>query len=56
MPWALAASPSTPCPYRTDLFGGSKAFANDFCYHPLGGCVLALAERNIDKVLAQDFA
>jgi len=79
--------------YRTDLFGGGKAFADDFCYHPLGGCVLglatdnvgrvngyrglyvtdsalipgsigvnpfvtitALAERNIDKVLAQDFA
>lgn len=79
--------------YRTDLFGGGKAFADDFCYHPLGGCVLdiatdnigrvngyrglyvtdsalipgsigvnpfvtitALAERNIERVLAQDFA
>ncbi|MBI5925913.1 MAG: GMC family oxidoreductase [Aquabacterium sp.] len=78
--------------YRTDLFGGGKAFADDFCYHPLGGCVLdiatdnigrvkgyqnlyvtdsalipgsigvnpfvtitALAERNIERVLAQDF-
>ncbi len=78
--------------YRTDLFGGGKVFADDFCYHPLGGCVLdkatdnvgrvkgyrglyvtdsslipgsigvnpfvtvtALAERNIRRVLAQDF-
>jgi len=78
--------------YRTDLFGGGKVFADDFCYHPLGGCVLgsatdhigrvkgyqglyvtdsalipgsigvnpfvtitALAERNIERVLAQDF-
>ena len=29
--------------YRTDLFGGGKAFADDFCYHPLGGCVLGQA-------------
>ncbi|MGC4059645.1 MAG: GMC oxidoreductase [Aquabacterium sp.] len=79
--------------YRTDLFGDGKVFADDFCYHPLGGCVLgnatdnygrvsgyknlyitdsslipgsigvnpfvtitALAERNIERVLAQDFA
>jgi cholesterol oxidase len=78
--------------YRTDLFGDGKVFADDFCYHPLGGCVLgdatdnygrvsgyknlyitdsslipgsigvnpfvtitALAERNITRVLAQDF-
>ncbi|MEU6082029.1 GMC oxidoreductase [Streptomyces sp. NPDC047108] len=77
--------------YRHDLFGGNKAFADDFCYHPLGGCVLgeatddygrvrghpglyvtdgslipgslgvnpfvtitALAERNLDRVLAED--
>jgi cholesterol oxidase len=77
--------------YRTDLFGGNKAFADDFCYHPLGGCVLgkatddygrvrgyrnlyavdgslipgsigvnpfvtitALAERNVEKVIAED--
>jgi cholesterol oxidase len=79
--------------YRTDLFGDGKVFADDFCYHPLGGCLLdvatdnigrvkgyrnlyvtdsalipgsigvnpfvtitALAERNIERVLAQDFA
>jgi cholesterol oxidase len=78
--------------YRTDLFGGGRIFADDFCYHPLGGCVIdkatdnlgrvkgyrnlyvtdsalipgsigvnpfvtitALAERNIRRVLAQDF-
>jgi cholesterol oxidase len=29
--------------YRTDLFGGNRAFADDFCYHPLGGCVLGRA-------------
>lgn len=80
--------------YRYDLFGSRpKAFADDFCYHPLGGCVLgkatddygrvrghrnlyvndgalipgsigvnpfvtitALAERNIERVIAQDIA
>lgn len=26
--------------YRYDLFGGNRAFADDFTYHPLGGCVL----------------
>ncbi|GAA3459534.1 GMC oxidoreductase [Saccharothrix longispora] len=26
--------------YRYDVFGGGKAFADDFCYHPLGGAVL----------------
>ncbi|MFC5800346.1 GMC oxidoreductase [Streptomyces formicae] len=77
--------------YRYDLFGGNKTFADDFTYHPLGGCVLgratdaygrvrgapgvyvtdgalvpgsigvnpfvtitALAERNIERVLAED--
>jgi cholesterol oxidase len=77
--------------YRIDLFGGNRAFADDFCYHPLGGCVLgratdwygrltgyprlyvtdgslipgsigvnpfvtitALAERNIERILAED--
>ncbi|MFF5702764.1 GMC oxidoreductase [Streptomyces sp. NPDC012794] len=76
--------------YRYDLFGENKAFADDFTYHPLGGCVLgeatdaygrvkgyrglyvldgslvpgslgvnpfvtitALAERNMDRILAQ---
>ncbi|MFY1679812.1 GMC oxidoreductase [Streptomyces sp. WMMC905] len=79
--------------YRYDLFGGNRSFADDFTYHPLGGCVLgaatdshgrvrgapgvyvndgalipgalgvnpfltitALAERNIERVLAEDFA
>jgi cholesterol oxidase len=26
-----------------DLFGDTRAFADDFCYHPLGGCVLGQA-------------
>ncbi|MEV5505407.1 GMC oxidoreductase [Streptomyces orinoci] len=80
--------------YRRDLFGTpAKAFADDFCYHPLGGCVLgratddygrvrgyrhlyvndgalipgsvgvnpfvtitALAERNVERVIAEDIA
>ncbi|QES50504.1 cholesterol oxidase [Streptomyces venezuelae] len=29
--------------YRHDLFGGNRAFADDFTYHPLGGCVLGEA-------------
>ncbi|MFF5443568.1 GMC oxidoreductase [Streptomyces sp. NPDC012888] len=29
--------------YRHDLFGGNRAFAGDFTYHPLGGCVLGEA-------------
>lgn len=29
--------------YRADLFGGGRRFADDFCYHPLGGCVLGEA-------------
>ncbi|WP_045113501.1 GMC oxidoreductase [Microscilla marina] len=29
--------------YRYDLFGNNKAFADDFTYHPLGGCVLGKA-------------
>ncbi|MFE9257183.1 GMC oxidoreductase [Streptomyces sp. NPDC006879] len=29
--------------YRYDLFGGNKPFADDFTYHPLGGCVLGRA-------------
>jgi cholesterol oxidase len=36
--------------YRTDLFGGGKAVADDFCYHPLGGCVLGKATDNIGRV------
>ncbi|MBT2479118.1 GMC oxidoreductase, partial [Streptomyces sp. ISL-94] len=29
--------------YRHDLFGDNKAFADNFTYHPLGGCVLGQA-------------
>ncbi|GLF94137.1 GMC oxidoreductase [Streptomyces yaizuensis] len=29
--------------YRHDLFGGNRAIADDFTYHPLGGCVLGRA-------------
>ncbi|MGW5344149.1 GMC oxidoreductase [Streptomyces sp. HUAS TT3] len=29
--------------YRYDLFGGNRPFADDFTYHPLGGCVLGEA-------------
>jgi cholesterol oxidase len=29
--------------YRYDLFGGNRNFADDFTYHPLGGCVLGRA-------------
>lgn len=37
--------------YRYDLFGsGSKVFADDFCYHPLGGCVLGKATDNYGRV------
>lgn len=79
--------------YRYDLFGNDTPFADDFCYHPLGGCPLgratdgygrvkgypglyvtdgalipgsigvnpfvtitALAERNLARVLSEDFA
>lgn len=37
--------------YRYDLFGKQiKAFADDFCYHPLGGCVLGKATDNYGRV------
>ncbi|MGW4674543.1 GMC oxidoreductase [Streptomyces sp. NPDC004324] len=36
--------------YRYDLFGGNKTFADDFCYHPLGGCVLGRATDNYGRV------
>ena len=36
--------------YRTDLFGDGKAVADDFCYHPLGGCVLGQATDNVGRV------
>jgi cholesterol oxidase len=40
--------------YRTDLFGKGKVFADDFCYHPLGGCVLGQATDNIGRVKGYD--
>lgn len=37
--------------YRYDLFGTQlKAFADDFCYHPLGGCVLGKATDDYGRV------
>jgi cholesterol oxidase len=37
--------------YRYDLFGSAgKAFADDFCYHPLGGCVLGRATDDYGRV------
>ncbi|MEU4492537.1 GMC oxidoreductase [Streptomyces sp. NPDC023998] len=35
--------------YRYDLFGGNKTFADDFTYHPLGGCVLGRATDNYGR-------
>lgn len=40
--------------YRTDLFGDGKAFADDFCYHPLGGCVLGQATDAHGRVKGYD--
>jgi cholesterol oxidase len=37
--------------YRYDLFGsGNKVFADDFTYHPLGGCVLGKATDDYGRV------
>ncbi|KMS87398.1 MULTISPECIES: GMC oxidoreductase [Streptomyces] len=37
--------------YRYDLFGsGDKVFADDFTYHPLGGCVLGRATDTYGRV------
>ncbi len=36
--------------YRTDLFGGGRAFADDFTYHPLGGCLLGRATDPIGQL------
>lgn len=36
--------------YRYDLFGGTKNFADDFCYHPLGGCLLGKATDDFGRV------
>ncbi|WP_234384418.1 GMC oxidoreductase [Streptomyces sp. MMG1121] len=41
--------------YRYDLFGStSKVFADDFCYHPLGGCVLGKATDDYGRVKGYD--
>lgn len=37
--------------YRTDLFGGGRSFADDFTYHPLGGCLLGKATDNHGRLL-----
>ncbi|NUT97803.1 MAG: GMC family oxidoreductase, partial [Saccharothrix sp.] len=36
--------------YRYDVFGGGRAFADDFCYHPLGGAVLGQATDDHGRV------
>ncbi|MDG3011542.1 GMC family oxidoreductase [Rhodococcus sp. D2-41] len=36
--------------YRTDLFGVYKTWGDDFCYHPLGGCVLGQATDNYGRL------
>ena len=36
--------------YRHDLFGNNERFAANFCYHPLGGCVLGQATNNYGQV------
>lgn len=36
--------------YRYDLFGNNKAFADDFTYHPLGGCVIGKATDNYGRL------
>ncbi|RKT52787.1 GMC oxidoreductase [Saccharothrix australiensis] len=36
--------------YRYDVFRGAKAFADDFCYHPLGGAVLGKATDDHGRV------
>ncbi|SDE04629.1 GMC oxidoreductase [Glycomyces harbinensis] len=36
--------------YRYDLFGGNRAFADDFCYHPLGGVVLGEATDDYGRL------
>lgn len=36
--------------YRTDLFGGGKVVADDFTYHPLGGCLLGRATDGFGRL------
>lgn len=40
--------------YRYDLFGDTRAFAADFCYHPLGGCVLGRATDAYGRAVGYD--
>ncbi|MDX3226605.1 GMC oxidoreductase [Streptomyces sp. ME19-01-6] len=40
--------------YRSDLFGDTRAFAADFCYHPLGGCVLGRATDAYGRAVGYD--
>ncbi len=36
--------------YRNDLFSGGRTFADDFTYHPLGGCLLGSATDDFGAV------
>ncbi|MFE5550097.1 GMC oxidoreductase [Streptomyces sp. NPDC056534] len=36
--------------YRYDLFGDNRPFADNFTYHPLGGCILNRATDNYGRV------
>ena len=36
--------------YRSDLFGGGRVVADDFTYHPLGGCLLGRATDDFGRV------
>ncbi|WP_026211868.1 GMC oxidoreductase [Longispora albida] len=40
--------------YRSDLFGDTRTFADDFCYHPLGGAVLGRATDGYGRVKGYD--
>jgi cholesterol oxidase len=41
---------ATGTTYRRDLFSGGREFAANFCYHPLGGCVLGKATDDYGRV------
>nr|WP_232828753.1 GMC oxidoreductase [Kribbella monticola] len=41
---------ATGTTYRRDLFSGGREFAADFCYHPLGGCLLGKATDDYGRV------
>ena len=36
--------------YRTGLFADNKYYADDFTYHPLGGCLLGKATDDYGRV------